>query len=165
MTTLSSIGLWSSARRRLRIETIISPAAWPRREQRLNCERKTIRGGSVSSIGGSEGRNNFPRTEDYHREGCARALRGGRLVFGRSVQHFPHFARQGGRRKGLLQKRTIPCQHALMHNSLAGIAGHEQHLHLRAQAGHARGQLTPADLRHDDISNHQLDGTSMFFAN
>src|SRR5437773_6787477 len=65
-------------------------------------------------------------------------------------------------REWLLEKRRAGRQIA-MHHCMIRVPGDEQHLHIRPGVSEACREVTPAHMRHDDVSDHQVDRVLMPF--
>src|SRR5256712_8686883 len=61
-----------------------------------------------------------------------------------ALQDFAHFARQGARREGLLDKGRPLLEQSVAHNGIVRIPRHVHHFHFRSLGSQAPGQLSPA---------------------
>lgn len=72
------------------------------------------------------------------------------------IQQLPQILRQRGGSEGLLQQRHTLVQDALMDDGILSIGGGEQNAGLRTERAHPFSEFLAALLRHDDISEQQV---------
>src|SRR5437867_11251581 len=70
------------------------------------------------------------------------------VLLAAALQHLAHLPRERSRSKRLLQELVFAVEHAAVHYRAVRVAGHEQHLHQRAQAAQFPRQRMTAFLRH-----------------
>ena len=82
---------------------------------------------------------------------------GHRLPAVSSAQDLPHLPRERAGRDRLLEKGDARVEDAVLEDGVVGVAGHEEHLHLRPQRREALGELPPAHAGHHDVGQQQVD--------
>src|SRR5262245_24022408 len=59
--------------------------------------------------------------------------------------------------EGLLDERHRRVHHAVAEDGILRVSRHEENPHFGAEGRHTLRELAPADLRHDDVGEHEVD--------
>src|SRR6266498_5336305 len=73
------------------------------------------------------------------------------------VEHLAHFPGEGVGSEGLLKKGGARIEDSLVADRVIGVAGHEEHPHVRPRRSQPLCQLQATHPGHHDIGDHELD--------
>src|SRR5712692_3051809 len=117
-------------------------------------------GGRTRGCLGGDGRGGSP---------CAISIRGRAIKRGRRgslgrrcrlrLEDLAHLGGQRVGREGLGEEGHAGPEDTVADDGIIRVARHVEHLHVGTQGGEPLGELATAHLRHDDVRDHEVDGT------